>query len=85
MGILRLNNCMLVVWCPKYMLVIPVNSDPQFYNLVQEKCHIIKICISKKKETTIVYFFPRGAANLAPLAEGWGLKEKYFARVNMYV
>ena len=30
MGILQLDKCMLVVWCPMVMLVIPVNADPLF-------------------------------------------------------
>ena len=38
MGIMRLKKCMLVIWCPKDMLVIPVEFSDEFYQNVRTKC-----------------------------------------------
>ena len=51
MGILRLDKCMLVVWCPQDMLVIPVHADSDFYN------HVRETCLSYYKNTYLKHIF----------------------------
>ena len=51
MGIMKLKKCMLVIWCPKDMLVIPVEFSNEFYQNVRNKC------ISYYKNTYLKHIF----------------------------
>ena len=38
MGLMKLDTCMFIVWCPNDFLVIEVPANPEFYAEIREKC-----------------------------------------------
>ena len=38
MGLMKLDTCILVVWCPNDFLVIEVPANPEFYNEIRTTC-----------------------------------------------